>query len=105
MRYSQGIPRTISVICDNALASAFALGKQPVDQEIIREIGGDFRLLRPNHRRAATGTPPAPAEPAARESASVQASRQGGDDDAEPEAEGGSRFPLCVRRGFGERQA
>ena len=27
--YSQGIPRTISVICDNALVSGLALGRQP----------------------------------------------------------------------------
>jgi len=43
--YSQGLPRTINVICDNALASGFAVGKQPVDQEIVREVGRDFRLV------------------------------------------------------------
>ena len=32
---SGGIPRTISVICDNALLTGFALGRQPVDSGVI----------------------------------------------------------------------
>ena len=32
--HSRGIPRTISVMCDNALVSGMALGRQPVDREI-----------------------------------------------------------------------
>ena len=44
--YSKGIPRVISVICDNALTTGFALGKQPIDQQIVREVGADLRLIR-----------------------------------------------------------
>jgi general secretion pathway protein A len=40
--HSHGIPRTISVICDNALVSGMALGKQPVGQEIVLEVCRDF---------------------------------------------------------------
>jgi type II secretory pathway predicted ATPase ExeA len=40
--HSRGIPRTISVICDNALVSGMALGKQPVGQEIVLEVCRDF---------------------------------------------------------------
>jgi type II secretory pathway predicted ATPase ExeA len=42
--HSAGIPRTISVMCDNALVSGFALGRQPVDREIVLEVCRDFRL-------------------------------------------------------------
>lgn len=39
---SGGIPRTISVICDNALVSGFALDRQPVDEQIVLEVCRDF---------------------------------------------------------------
>ena len=42
--HSRGIPRTISVICDNALVSGFAIGRQPVDREILLEVSRDFHL-------------------------------------------------------------
>jgi general secretion pathway protein A len=42
--HSRGIPRTISVMCDNALVNGFALGRQPVDREILLEVSRDFRL-------------------------------------------------------------
>jgi len=42
--HSFGIPRTISVMCDNALVTGFALGRQPVDREIVLEVGRDFDL-------------------------------------------------------------
>ena len=42
--HSRGIPRTISVMCDNALVSGFALGRQPVDREILLEVARDFDL-------------------------------------------------------------
>lgn len=41
---SQGIPRTISVICDNALVSAFAGDLKPIGRDIIVEVGRDFGL-------------------------------------------------------------
>jgi len=39
-----GIPRTISVVCDNALLTGFGLGRQPVDSEIVLEVAHDFDL-------------------------------------------------------------
>lgn len=42
--FSKGIPRTISVMCDNALLSGMALGRQPVDREIVAEVCRDFDL-------------------------------------------------------------
>jgi general secretion pathway protein A len=44
--FSHGIPRMISVICDNALVSGMALGRQPVDRGIVMEVSGDFDLQR-----------------------------------------------------------
>lgn len=45
-RLSGGVPRTISVICDNALVNAYALGVKPVTAEIVRQVGADFDLQR-----------------------------------------------------------
>lgn len=43
-RYSSGIPRAISVICDNALIHGFALGRQPVQQQMVLDVCRDFSL-------------------------------------------------------------
>jgi general secretion pathway protein A len=50
--YSHGLPRTISVMCDNALMSGFALDQRPVDGDIVLEVCRDFDL------RAAAATAP-----------------------------------------------
>lgn len=39
-----GIPRTVNVICDNALLSAFAQGLRPVDVEVVEEVSADLDL-------------------------------------------------------------
>jgi general secretion pathway protein A len=39
---SGGIPRTVSVICDNALVSGFALDRRPVDRAVVLEVCRDF---------------------------------------------------------------
>jgi general secretion pathway protein A len=41
---SQGIPRTISVICDNALVSGFALDARPIGSAIVLDVCRDFGL-------------------------------------------------------------
>src|SRR6185436_18494314 len=41
---SRGLPRVISVICDNALTSGFALDQRPVDGDVVREVCRDFDL-------------------------------------------------------------
>ena len=41
---SQGIPRTISVICDNALIHGFAADCRPVHREIVLEVCRDLDL-------------------------------------------------------------
>jgi general secretion pathway protein A len=53
--HSGGIPRIISVICDNALVSGMALERQPVDGKIVFEVCADFHL----HRDADAADSPA----------------------------------------------
>jgi type II secretory pathway predicted ATPase ExeA len=63
---SAGIPRTISVICDNALVSAFALDRRPVDGDIVADVCRDFDLERPTVVVHATPPADAPASSEAR---------------------------------------
>lgn len=42
--HSRGIPRTVSVICDNALLSAFAADERPVSRDTVLEVCRDFDL-------------------------------------------------------------
>lgn len=41
---SGGIPRTICVLCDNALVNGFALDRRPVTRDIVLEVCRDFDL-------------------------------------------------------------
>ena len=36
--HSRGIPRTINVICNNALISGFARGERPVGEKVALEV-------------------------------------------------------------------
>jgi general secretion pathway protein A len=47
-----GIPRNISVVCDNALVSGFALDERPIGRAIVEDVCRDFDLHVP-------GDPPA----------------------------------------------
>jgi hypothetical protein len=42
--HSGGIPRTISVMCDNALLTGFGLGRTTIDSSVIHEVARDFDL-------------------------------------------------------------
>jgi general secretion pathway protein A len=41
---SGGVPRTISVICDNALVTGFAADQRPIDVDTVREVCRDLDL-------------------------------------------------------------
>ncbi len=45
-RGSMGIPRTINVICDNALITGFAMQTKPLNSAVIEEVCRDFDLTR-----------------------------------------------------------
>ena len=70
---SSGIPRTISVIADNALVGGLAAGQRPVSSDLVREICRDFDLngAYGSHPRQMT-TPDAAARP-------VSSASNGGD--------------------------
>ena len=51
--HSRGIPRTINVMCDNALLTGLGLGRRPIDREIVQEVVRDFDLD-PGHRAVHT---------------------------------------------------
>jgi general secretion pathway protein A len=56
---SRGIPRTISVMCDNALLGGFAARTQPVGRDIVEQVACDFDLLGPGAcERDAIGAAP-----------------------------------------------
>jgi general secretion pathway protein A len=42
--YSNGIPRIVNVLCDNALLNGYALGKREIDAGIIREVSEDLNI-------------------------------------------------------------
>jgi len=42
--FSEGIPRLINIICDNALLNAYAESKNVVSAQMIQEVGRDLRL-------------------------------------------------------------
>lgn len=57
---SGGVPRTISVIADNAMVTGFAEGVKPIGPDIIRAVCDEFEL-RPGRgpaRQGAAGAPP-----------------------------------------------
>src|SRR5947207_517812 len=43
-QYSGGVPRTISVVCDNALVAGYAAEERPVDVGTVHEVCGDLDL-------------------------------------------------------------
>jgi len=49
---SGGIPRSISVIADNALLNGFAVNRRPVDREIVAEVCRDLDLSAPSETAA-----------------------------------------------------
>lgn len=61
---ARGIPRTLSVLADNALLTAFAGGQRPVTRQIVLDVCRDFDLAPPQDAPAADALPPS-AEPRA----------------------------------------
>jgi general secretion pathway protein A len=51
-RHSQGIPRLINVICDNALLITYATSKSKVSAKIIDEVARDLQITVPPQHRA-----------------------------------------------------
>jgi general secretion pathway protein A len=61
---AQGLPRTISVIADNALLGGYAAGLRPVSADLVSEICRDFDIAAaPAAARPVEMPPPQPAPP------------------------------------------
>jgi general secretion pathway protein A len=45
--YSHGVPRTVNILCDNVLLTAFGLERKKVNGEMVTEAAGDLRLPEP----------------------------------------------------------
>lgn len=60
---SKGVPRTVNVVCDNALIGGFAAQVRPVSRALVEEVGRDFDLRVASD--AEPGTPGPMAETAA----------------------------------------
>jgi TonB family protein len=50
--YTRGIPRNINMLCFNALSLGYALGKEEIDREIVKEAARDFELFPLAHEGA-----------------------------------------------------
>ena len=61
-QHSGGVPRTVSVICDNALVGGMALDRPTVDRAIVLEVCRDF-ALRGSQAPAVDGSEAAAATP------------------------------------------
>jgi type II secretory pathway predicted ATPase ExeA len=55
-RHSGGIPRTISVICDNVLVAGFALRRPTIDPDIVLEVCRELDLVRPDDENQVSTT-------------------------------------------------
>jgi general secretion pathway protein A len=44
-QYSAGVPRTLNVICDNALLTGLALATRPVDSDVVLEVSRELDLV------------------------------------------------------------
>jgi general secretion pathway protein A len=61
-RCSEGIPRSINNLCDNALLAGYAAGQMLIGPAIIEEVAETFDMLpRSDHGRRTTEPPEAPA--------------------------------------------
>jgi len=75
---SAGVPRTINVLCDNALVNAFAAQEQPIGEQLIREVCNDLDFtLPPRERQTDTGQPTPPWRPSETQFAVGSANRGG----------------------------
>jgi general secretion pathway protein A len=67
---SQGVPRTVNVICENALIGGFAAQECPVTRALVDEVCRDFDLRRAGHPEeppTASAEQPVAPKPAASE--------------------------------------
>jgi general secretion pathway protein A len=98
---SQGIPRMINVICDNALVSGFACAQRPVGVELVREVCRDFHLSPGPASFVETVQPAAPADVSAAPERGFLSVPGSVEDDAAAVEQERPRFSMFHRAGLG----
>jgi type II secretory pathway predicted ATPase ExeA len=93
---SLGIPRTINVICDNALVNGMALGHKRVERAMIVETCRDLRLTSAPLEASVTPIVPPPVPPAASSSPELSDGETGAAA-AQETSSGSSRFGFRFR--------
>jgi general secretion pathway protein A len=97
--YSHGVPRTISVMCDNALMSGFALDQRRIDGHIVREVCRDFDLRPAAGKLQPAPTPLVLVEPAAPPPATAESAEPAADNATGQKKQAtGRRFSLLGLR-------
>ena len=101
--YSGGVPRVISVICDNAMLAGFAANRRPVTTDMIEEVCRDFDLQPVGTKAAANSAQPFAAAPMSpeREKPREEFRKERGDPPEELETE----TPPVAREMFGHYSA
>jgi hypothetical protein len=81
---ARGLPRTINVICDNALVTGFADNVKPVSGGIIAAVCADFHFAQGPIPTAVASGSPAPLRPDPAFEARIHGEPATGDDPAKP---------------------
>ncbi|MGE0703134.1 MAG: ExeA family protein [Vicinamibacterales bacterium] len=103
---SNGVPRTVNVICDNALIGGFAAQLRPVPVSIVAEVCADFDLALPvsrQHGATWSASPAESASPDARAETAAGAPERSAS--APPARRRGSLFGLWNRRPLSTRSS
>jgi len=93
---SQGVPRTINVVCDNVLIGGFAAQVRPVPRSIVLEVMKDFDLDRSSPLVETPAPKPMPGPTSPEEPATAEKSSAG--DEAATETKGNELFGGYRRR-------
>lgn len=83
---SKGVPRTLSVLADNALVAGFAAGQRPVGTSIVRDVCRDFDLTDgqdgpPTSTATPSGDAPAAVKPRERKVLGLESDAASGSED------------------------
>lgn len=100
---SGGVPRTINIICDNALVTGFALGRRPVDRPLVLEVCRDFDLLRDDVAKIASPSAVEPVRSVPSTPIAAVADNAGRAELASRGETDGQMFSTASRRRFGFR--
>jgi len=60
--YSQGVPRLVNAICDNALVMAYGDGAREIRASMVQEAARDLDLVNGDHQEALNGNGPSSGE-------------------------------------------